>query len=423
MMVDHRQNHLESIRALFSTVIYPIQIVVDAPTSAGHWVGDKLSSRETLLQENTRLKQERFLLRAQLQKLSALTVENSRLRELLQSSRKVGEHVLIGELLAVDLEPFTRQVVLNKGSTDDVYLGQPLLDADGVMGQIVHVGPFSSTAMLITDPNHAIPVHVNRNGQRAIVIGTGKPDILEVPFLANSTDIVEGDLLISSGLGGRFPPDYPVAKVTRVEKDPAKPYAKITAAPTAQLERSREVLLVWRTQEGAPKASAPLEINPEDLEQAEIEAREEIERQKRAAKEKAAQEKFAAQHPPQLEHNENTLVEPNGDATGSSASSSRGSAPAVSKPSAIVVTKPKHIEKTTTTSADTDPAKPPSAALKKTNKKEADVEATVADESPSMPIQEKFIAPTSPSDNEDTEASDFNVEESGIGTATTDREQ
>ena len=148
----------------------------------------------------------------------------------------------------MDLEPFTRQIVINKGSRDKIYMGQPLLDAGGIMGQIIHVNPFSSTAMLITDPNHAIPVQVNRNGLRAIAVGTGAPDNLEIPYLPNSADIKEGDLLTSSGLGGRFPPDYPVAKVNYVFKDPSKPYAVVTATPTANLERSREVLLVWTEQ-------------------------------------------------------------------------------------------------------------------------------------------------------------------------------
>jgi rod shape-determining protein MreC len=185
------------------------------------------------------------LLMARLQKLSSLKVENIRLRELLKSSKKVNENVLIGELLAVDLEPFTRKITINKGSRENIYLGQPLIDANGVMGQTIHVNPFTSTAMLITDPNHAIPVQVNRNGLRAIAIGNGSPDVLEIPYLPNSADIVEGDLLTSSGLGGRFPPDYPVAIVNYVFKDASKPYAVVTATPTAHLETSREVLLVW----------------------------------------------------------------------------------------------------------------------------------------------------------------------------------
>ena len=245
MVVDHRQHHLETIRATLSLFIYPLQYAVNIPVSAANWAGEHMSTRQTLLEENAKLRMQQKLLMARLQKLSALNVENIRLRELLQSSKKVSENVLIGELLEVDLEPFTRKIVLNKGSIDNIYMGQPLLDAEGVMGQVIHVGPLSSTAMLITDPNHAIPVHVNRNGLRAIALGTGAPDILDIPYLPNSADIEEGDLLTSSGLGGRFPRDYPVAQVITVVKDPSKPYAVVKAKPTARLETSREVLLVW----------------------------------------------------------------------------------------------------------------------------------------------------------------------------------
>ena len=245
MVVDHRQHHVEAVRSAISIVIYPIQYLVNLPVAIGQWMGESVSSRETLLEENERLRMQHLLFKAQLQKLSALQVENIRLRELLQSSKKVGENVLIAELLAVDLDPFSRQIVINKGTSDNVYLGQPVLDAEGIMGQIVHVGPFSSTSMLITDPNHAIPVHVNRNGLRAIAVGTGAPDVLEIPYLPISADIVKGDLLTSSGLGGRFPRDYPVARITQVAKDPTQPYATVTAEPIALLERSREVLLVW----------------------------------------------------------------------------------------------------------------------------------------------------------------------------------
>ena len=245
MVVDHRQHHLEAIRSAISLVIYPLQALVNMPVAATDWAGENLSSREKLLEENAKLRMQQTLTLARLQKLSSLKVENIRLRELLQSSKKVNENVVIAELLAVDLEPFTRQIVINKGSRNDVYLGQPIIDAAGVMGQVIHVNPFSSTAMLITDPNHAIPVQVNRNGLRAIAVGTGAPDQLDVPYLPNSADIKVGDLLTSSGLGGRFPPDYPVAEVSFVAKDPAKPYASVTVKPTASLERSREVLLVW----------------------------------------------------------------------------------------------------------------------------------------------------------------------------------
>lgn len=263
MVVDHRQHHVEAVRSAISVLIYPIQYLVNLPVAVGQWMGESVSSRESMLEENERLRMQHLLFKAQLQKLSALQVENIRLRELLQSSKKVGENVLIAELLAVDLDPFSRQIVINKGTSDNVYLGQPVLDAEGIMGQIVHVGPFSSTSMLITDPNHAIPVHVNRNGLRAIAVGTGAPDVLEIPYLPISADIVEGDLLTSSGLGGRFPRDYPVARITQVAKDPTQPYATVTAEPIALLERSREVLLVWPSDKIAqPEPIAAVDNTP-----------------------------------------------------------------------------------------------------------------------------------------------------------------
>ncbi len=262
MALDHRQQQLESIRSALSVIVYPLQYLVDLPVSASSWVGENLSSRETLLKENNKYKIQQTLFKAQLQKLQSLKAENLRLRELLQASKKVSEHILIGELLSVSLEPFTRQILINKGSNDEVYLGQPLVDAEGAMGQIIHVGPFSSSAMLITDANHAIPVQVNRNGLRAIAVGTGATEKLDIPYLPISADIMEGDLLITSGLGGRFPTGYPVATVTQVIKDPTLPYAAITAVPSAQLEKAREVLLVWPTQH-EKKSAKPAESAPD----------------------------------------------------------------------------------------------------------------------------------------------------------------
>jgi rod shape-determining protein MreC len=178
------------------------------------------------------------------------------LRELLKSSKRVSDRVLIGEILAVDLDPFTRQIVINKGNNFEVYNGQPILDADGVMGQIIHVGPFSSTAMLITDPNHAIPVELNRNGYRAIAIGTGGKGFLELTNIPNNIDIVIGDLLVTSGLGGRFPPGYPVGKISVVDADASQSYAKVTVTPSANLDRGREVMLVWSEDKKEKSAEA-----------------------------------------------------------------------------------------------------------------------------------------------------------------------
>jgi rod shape-determining protein MreC len=157
----------------------------------------------------------------------------------------VGEKVLIAELKSVNLDPYKHQIVVNKGELHDIYPGQPLLDAKGVMGQIVHAGPYSSTAVLITDTSHAIPVQVNRTGLRTIALGSGAINRLELPYIPNNADIRPGDLLITSGLGGRFPPGYPVATVTAVQHDPGLTFSQVVATPLAELNRSREVLLVW----------------------------------------------------------------------------------------------------------------------------------------------------------------------------------
>jgi len=186
-----------------------------------------------------------LVLSSKIQKFEILEAENERLRAMLQSSERLDERVLIAELLAVDLQPFRHQIVINKGKREGVYDGQPIVDANGVMGQIVHVGPFSSTVLLLTDPTHAIPVQVNRNGLRSVAVGTGQSHILHLEHLSNNVDIKEGDLVVSSGLGSRFPPGYPVGVVQDISRVPGDPFAKVTIIPSAQLEKSREVLLVW----------------------------------------------------------------------------------------------------------------------------------------------------------------------------------
>jgi len=263
MTVDHRQNHLDGLRSALSVLVYPLQLLVDLPESAGGWFRETLASRRALAEENARLRTEHLILKAQLQKLEALEAENLRLRELLDSSFKVGERVLIAELLSVDLDPWRHQILINKGSRDGVFVGQPLLDAQGVVGQVIAVTPFTATAMLITDPAHALPVQVNRNGLRSVALGIGSLERLSLPHIPNSADIAAGDLLVTSGLGGRFPPGYPVARVEEVTRDPGQSFARIYARPLAELDRAREVLLVW-TRERAGREAADAAGEPAD---------------------------------------------------------------------------------------------------------------------------------------------------------------
>ncbi|MDX1812008.1 MAG: rod shape-determining protein MreC, partial [Gammaproteobacteria bacterium] len=246
MVVDHRLHYFDSVRTALSVSVYPIQYMVNFPVSAGNWVGDNLTSRDQLLAENEKLKSRNAFLQAQMQKYVSLEIENMRLRRLLDASERLTDRVLTAELLAVDLDPFSHQVMINKGSRHDVYIGQPVLDANGVYGQIVKVTPLNSTIVLITDPGHALPVQVNRSGLRTIAQGTGVVDKLDLLHIPNNGDIKEGDTLVTSGLGGVFPAGYPVAVVVKVVPDSSKPFAKVTAKPLAELDKSREVLLVWK---------------------------------------------------------------------------------------------------------------------------------------------------------------------------------
>jgi rod shape-determining protein MreC len=243
--MDHKYQSLESVRDALSVLVYPIQLSVEVPGSISDWFSESLATRRKLQEEIDSLRTQQVMQKTQMQKLAALEVENIRLRELLDSSFEIGEKVLIAELMSVNLDPYKHQVVINKGELHDVYPGQPLVDANGVMGQIVHAGPYSSTAILITDTSHAIPVQVNRNGLRSIALGSGAINRLELPYIPNSADIQPGDLLTTSGLGGRFPAGYPVATVETVDHNPGNAFARVIATPLAHLNRSREVLLVW----------------------------------------------------------------------------------------------------------------------------------------------------------------------------------
>jgi rod shape-determining protein MreC len=245
IVADHRQRHLDSLRSALSVFVYPLHYAASLPETLRSSLEGRLANEEALRQANETLRQQNLLLRGRLQKLEALEAENMRLRDLLGSSFKLGDRVLIAELMSVDLDPYRQQVMINKGSTSGVFVGQPVLDANAVMGQVIRVNPFSATVLLITDASHALPVQVNRNGLRTVAAGTGLINRLELPHLQNNADVRPGDLLVTSGLGGHFPPGYPVARVAEVRQEPGKPFATVVAAPTARLDRSREVLLVW----------------------------------------------------------------------------------------------------------------------------------------------------------------------------------
>jgi rod shape-determining protein MreC len=245
MILDRRDQHLVRVREALSVVVYPVRVLVDLPFSTWSGLRDTLAEREALIAENQQFRRDRLQTEFRLQRLASLEMENARLRELLDSTARVGSRALVAEILAVDLDPYRQRFDLNRGHVDGVYVGQALIDAQGVVGQVVRVGPLSSEAVLITDADHAVPVSVNRNGLRTIAVGTGDSAKLRLPYLTNNADIEVGDLLISSGLGGVFPAGYPVGRVLEITRRPDQAFAEIVAEPSSALDRDREVLLVW----------------------------------------------------------------------------------------------------------------------------------------------------------------------------------
>jgi rod shape-determining protein MreC len=245
MTVDHRWQHLDAVRNTLSYLLYPVEYVVDLPIRLYYWSEEVMSTQQDLLHENRQLRDMQLQSRVQLQKLDILEKENERLRELLSATPKTTEDHLIAEIIAVDVDPYRHFIVLNKGTNDGAYKGQPIIDAHGVMGQIVYVNAMTSTAMLITDVSHAIPVQIDRTGLRSVAFGTGQTDYLDLKHIPHNADLQVGDKLISSGLGGRFPRNYPVAVITRIDRDTGETFIGVRAEPLAQLDTSREVLLVW----------------------------------------------------------------------------------------------------------------------------------------------------------------------------------
>lgn len=262
ILLELNSSRLKPLRDVLSVLVYPIQYIVAAPSRLYHNSIDSLGSYQNLVLENKDLKQQHLINNAKLLKFAALEKENIRLRSLLDSSFKLGEQVLVAELMSVNLAPYEHVVVVNKGSQFGVHKGQAVLDDNGIIGQVTKSLPLSAEIILITDPNHAIPVQVNRNGLHTIAIGSGQLNQLSLPFLPNNADIQLGDLLITSGLGGVFPQGYPVAVVESFQPQPDKPFAVIHAKPKAELNTNRELLIVWNNDQVIPlmQPEAPVRV-------------------------------------------------------------------------------------------------------------------------------------------------------------------
>jgi rod shape-determining protein MreC len=257
MVLDHRNQHLVQIRSMIAEALYPLQQAVDAPFRATRWARDNLASRSQLIAANERLRADLLVQAGKLQRMAALEAENARMRALLDSTAKVGDQVLIAEIVSVDMDRLRHRVVINRGGADGAHVGHALIDAHGVVGQIVRDRGTSAEALLITDPDHAVPAEIVRTGMRTIAVGTGDLDRLSLPFMARNSDVKAGDVLVTSGLGGAFPAGYPVGTVREVRGDSGEPFLTVSATPAAQLDRIHEVLLVTpQPQPQAPPADA-----------------------------------------------------------------------------------------------------------------------------------------------------------------------
>ncbi len=259
MFVDYATNWLDGPRSALTTALTPVVVTADLPNRSARGIQDIFSSREDLRRHITDLENELILLRVKTEKMAALTTENNRLRGLLGSAAKLQDNVLVAELIGVNPDPEEQEVLIDKGSEDSVFVGQPVLDSRGLVGQVVEVSFFNSRVLLISDERHSVPVQVLRNNLRLIAQGTGIGQQLELQHVNSTADIKVGDQLLSSGLGNRFPAGYPVGIVEKVDYKPGKPFAEVLAKPNAQLDRSRHVLLVFTESRVAEELNATSE--------------------------------------------------------------------------------------------------------------------------------------------------------------------
>jgi rod shape-determining protein MreC len=257
MAMDHRGQYVPKIRSLAGYAIEPVYHVIDWPLRAARTLYDQFEGRRALRGENERLTKTLLSQRAALQRLEALERENERLRALFQGAQSQPYDYRFAELLQVDLDPFSHRIMIDRGSRDGVEAGQAVIDGAGVMGQVEEVHLHYATVRLISDPNHALPVQFSRTGLRTVAFGLGETGRLSLPNVPLEADVRAGDLIVTSGLGHRFPGGYPVARVTAIDREPGRTFARVGAAPLAALDRGLEVLLISTPRPAEPPSETP----------------------------------------------------------------------------------------------------------------------------------------------------------------------
>jgi rod shape-determining protein MreC len=261
---DHKMNSFDHVRGFLQSMVSPLQYLATTPKQMMNWAVENVTTRRQLLAENTAYKISELQFHQQLLALEIVKKENDRLRSLLASPLRGEVKKMVAEILSVDSDPYSHQVVINKGRDDGVYEGQPVLHDAGIVGQVLHVGVNSSRVLLIVDVTHAVPVRISRNGVRLVASGTGKIDRLTHNFVQHSTDIQTGDLLVTSGLGEKFPEGYPVARVTAVIQNDANAFAVVQSEPVAKIDRLRYLLLLWPEKPVGIFAPKPKEIKSDN---------------------------------------------------------------------------------------------------------------------------------------------------------------
>lgn len=255
MYLDQRQHYLEQARYVLQAAAYPIQLAVNSPPTAWRWLRESLQTREALQAQNARLRAAQRDLELRSMRYEALARENGELRGLAAALPPVADRWLPAEIVNIQLSSLRQRLLIDRGAANGVFKGQAVLDDKGLIGQTTHVGPWSAEVILITDPEHAVPVRIERTGLRTIAVGAADTTSLALPYLPANADIRSGDLLLTSGLGGVFPEGYPVARVTEVHRDAVQPLAQVRATPLAHLDSDSEVMLVW-FRAGHPAAPA-----------------------------------------------------------------------------------------------------------------------------------------------------------------------